>query len=43
MDNLYNKQELISRLQFLAKQLEDGGRSAKIIHDTIAYLTKEYG
>ena len=39
MSNSYYKQELIARLQFLAKQLEEEQRPTKTILDAIKYIT----
>lgn len=38
MRDRYYKQELLQRLEHLAKRLESEGSSAKIVRDAIAYI-----
>lgn len=41
MEKRFYKQELLSRLEFLAAKLEEEGRATKIIRDAIAYISKD--
>lgn len=41
MRDRYYKQELLQRLEFLAKKLETQGSSAKIVRDAIAYIASD--
>jgi len=41
MRDRYYKQELLQRLEFLAKRLEAEGKPAKTVRDAIAYIAAD--
>ena len=41
MRDRYYKQELLQRLEFLAKKLEAEGKPAKTIRDAIKYISED--